>query len=122
MLIRCYNKKDLEKNPTYKNTTVCIEWCNFQNFAQWFEKNYIDDWALDKDILVKGNKVYSPETCCFVPREINEVFKNSTSNKDINFLRFYKMTKKDYIISLANKYKNDIENKCYLVLINFNYE
>ena len=81
MLIRCYNKKELEKNPTYKNTTVCIEWCNFQNFAQWFEKNYIDDWALDKDILVKGNKVYSPETCCFVPQEINNLFTKSNSKR-----------------------------------------
>ena len=36
-------------------------------------------WELDKDILIKGNKVYSPETCCFVPQEINCLFTNCKS-------------------------------------------
>jgi hypothetical protein len=74
MLNRCYNKVVQLKQITYKDVTVCKEWHNFQNFAEWFYKNYIDGWCLDKDILVKGNKVYSPETCCFVPQEINNLF------------------------------------------------
>jgi len=61
---------------------VCEEWRNFQNFAKWFEKNYkneiMEKWQLDKDILVKRNKVYSPETCAFVPREINCLFTKTT--------------------------------------------
>lgn len=71
MLRRCYNGKLQERQPTYKDVTVCEEWHNFQNFAQWFENNYKEEFDLDKDILVKGNKIYSPETCCFVPQEIN---------------------------------------------------
>jgi len=80
---RCYNKV----YPSYKNIKVCEEWCNFQNFAKWYEENWKSDymdkkWSLDKDILVKGNKVYSPETCCFVPQEINCLF--SIKPKTIN--------------------------------------
>lgn len=85
MFQRCYgNRLDL---PTYKNVTVCEEWCNFQNFAKWFEENWkpwMDSkWNLDKDILVKGNKIYSSETCCFVPQEINKLFVISNSKRGV---------------------------------------
>lgn len=84
MLIRCY-KDSQEKRLTYKDVLVCEEWHNFQNFAEWYEKNrkpYVDDkWHLDKDILLKGNKVYSPETCCFVPHEINTLFTKNNINR-----------------------------------------
>jgi len=75
---RGYDVKFKEKHPTYKNCLVDKSWHNFQNFAQWFYENYnpetMDGWHLDKDILVKGNKIYSPKTCCFVPQEINKIF------------------------------------------------
>lgn len=77
MLCRCYYKKYLIEKPTYKDCTVAEIWHNFQNFAQWYEENYdpklMQDWELDKDMLVKGNKTYSPETCCFVPRKLNMI-------------------------------------------------
>lgn len=38
-------------------------------------------WHLDKDILVKGNKVYSPETCRFVPPELNSLLVNSRATR-----------------------------------------
>jgi hypothetical protein len=72
---RCYSPNYYIKRPSYKGCSVAEEWHNFQVFAKWFEKNYnpkvMEGWHLDKDILVKGNKVYSPETCCFVPSEVN---------------------------------------------------
>lgn len=71
MLRRCYSKIFHAKSPTYFDCTVCKEWLLFSNFKKWFDENYIEGNVLDKDILVKGNKVYSPETCCFVPHEIN---------------------------------------------------
>ena len=74
MLTRGYSKKYKNERTTYKDVTVCEEWHNFQNFAKWFEENYIEGWHLDKDILVKGNKVYSEGACCFVPPEINNLF------------------------------------------------
>ena len=51
-----------------------VEWHNFQVFAKWFDENYKEGFVLDKDILLKGNKIYSPDTCVFVPREINGIF------------------------------------------------
>ena len=78
MLMRCYDPKYHEKEPTYIGCIVCEEWLNFQNFALWYEENYYEipgeQMALDKDILVKGNKVYSPDTCCFVSQNINKLF------------------------------------------------
>ena len=85
MLKRCYDEKKLIKNPTYKGCSVCEEWHNFQNFAEWFHNNYYEVdgemMSLDKDILVKGNKVYSPETCMFVPQRINTLFINKNSKR-----------------------------------------
>ena len=80
MLQRCYDSKLHLRNPTYKECSVIEEWYNFQNFAGWFEKNYIDGYQLDKDLLIKGNKIYSPETCCFVPKEINLILGKPTLN------------------------------------------
>jgi hypothetical protein len=78
MLARCYSKSLQKKQPTYIGCTVVEEWRNFQNFAKWYDENYyeIDGYRmnLDKDIIVKGNKVYSPETCVFVPQFINTLF------------------------------------------------
>jgi hypothetical protein len=75
MIRRCYDEQYQERLYTYKGCSVDERWHNFQVFAEWYENNYnfntMNNWHLDKDILVKGNKVYSPETCCFVPNEIN---------------------------------------------------
>ena len=78
MLLRCYDEKYHEKYPTYKNCKVCEEWHNYTNFGDWFVDNYYEiegqKMCLDKDILYKGNKVYSPNTCVFVPNNINVLF------------------------------------------------
>jgi len=78
MLTRCYNENQKLKTPTYKYCVADKSWHNFQNFATWYEKNYYEInneiMALDKDILCKGNKIYSPETCVFVPQKINSLF------------------------------------------------
>ena len=78
MITRCFNEKVKEKYPTYKNVICCEEWLNFQNFGEWFDENFYqvndDTMELDKDILIKGNKIYSPNTCIFVPHRINSLF------------------------------------------------
>jgi len=78
MLRRCFSDKFKNKYPTYKNCTVCDEWLNFQNFAEWYEDNFYEVgnqiMNIDKDILFKKNKLYCPNTCIFVPQEINLLF------------------------------------------------
>ena len=85
MLMRCYDPKYHEKKPTYKSCTVDEQWHNFQNFAQWYYSNYYEfedeKLALDKDILHKGNKMYSPETCVFLPVSINSLFIKSDKTR-----------------------------------------
>lgn len=85
MLERCYNPWFLNKEPTYIDCYVCKEWHNFQNFADWFYENVYDcnneKLQLDKDILVKGNKIYSPETCILVPQRINSLFTKSDASR-----------------------------------------
>ena len=106
MLRRCYDKDYQDKHPTYKGCYVDDSWHNFQNFAAWFTKNQVEGFYLDKDILFEGNKVYSPETCCFVPQEIN------TS-------KIYKGAKEINIKRLAEKYKNQITDHVHQALINY---
>lgn len=80
VLKRVYVEK--KSRSSYRNVSVCDDWHNFQNFAVWFYEQEFSEtkdengkrYDLDKDILVKGNRVYSPETCCFVPNEINCLF------------------------------------------------
>ena len=71
ILSRCYNRQSLDKNPTYADVEVCDEWLNFSGFFDWWKDNHVDGWDIDKDLLKVGNRVYSPETCIYIPHEIN---------------------------------------------------
>lgn len=77
---RCYNAKYHERYPTYADCSMCEDWKDFQVFAKWFYDNYYEipneKMCLDKDLLVKGNTVYSPETCVFIPQRINLLLTN----------------------------------------------
>lgn len=87
MMTRGYSNKYKSKYSTYEFCEVCDEWHNYQNFAEWFNKNYYEIESerieLDKDIISKDNKIYSPNMCVFVPRRINSLFvkNNKTRGK-----------------------------------------
>jgi hypothetical protein len=91
MIKRCYSEEYNKKFPAYKNVTCCKEWLYYPNFYEWlhtqknFEKWFNNgDWALDKDIIKKGNKVYSPDNCCLIPQNINNLFtKNNAIRGDL---------------------------------------
>ena len=88
MLKRCYDPKYQEKYSTYKGCTVEDYLLNFQNMGEWIENNYYEvpgeTMCLDKDILHKGNKIYSRETCIFVPQKINSLFVKSDKARGSN--------------------------------------
>lgn len=86
ILQRCFNKKVHITQPTYSNVKVCDEWLKFSNFKEWFDKNYPYELEkkgfrleLDKDLLSGGEKIYSPDTCVFLPHTVNNFLANKTS-------------------------------------------
>lgn len=84
MITRCYTKTIVNGGNhyyRYEDTEICDEWLLFENFYEWLhsQENFdkwilLDKGAIDKDILFKGNKIYSPETCCLVPNYVNSLF------------------------------------------------
>jgi len=73
MLERVFDAKFHARYPTYIGTSVCDEWKYFMNFRSWMMAQDWRDKQLDKDIIVPGNKHYSPETCAFVDHRINSL-------------------------------------------------
>lgn len=81
MMRRCYSREFKEKEPTYQEVICCNEWLLYENFYEWLhsQENFEkwlngNKWAIDKDIIYKNNKIYSPETCCLVTKSINSLF------------------------------------------------
>lgn len=91
MMMRCYSESYLKKTPTYKECEVCDRWLYFQNFCEdiqylegynlWLEDS--TKYVLDKDYKIKGNKLYSPETCMFISSSLNTIISNESKHKYI---------------------------------------
>lgn len=72
LMKRCYDEASLE--PAYYDANVCTHWHNSSIFQEWavVQPGFnTKGWELDKDLLIKGNKIYSPETCVFLPKNVN---------------------------------------------------
>lgn len=93
MLQRCYDEKFHKKRPTYKDCKASKEFHNFQNFGEWDDENYYqiegEKMCLDKDILYKGNKIYSLNTCIYVPQTINNLFTKRQNGRGDNLIGTY---------------------------------
>jgi hypothetical protein len=90
ILQRCFDETYIRKHPAYRGVDVCKEWLYFPNFYEWlhnqsnFNKWYNGKrWAVDKDILNKGNKTYSPENCCIIPQNVNCLFLKREAERGI---------------------------------------
>lgn len=81
LLRRCYSKRFLEKRSSYKGCTVCKEWHTFSNFKRWMEKQDWEGKVLDKDLLSGDDKIYSPDTCVFLPSKINNFLSEPSLEK-----------------------------------------
>ena len=97
MLQRCHNSKIHKQKPTYSGCAISDNFKSLTYFLDWAKQqvghNSRDGegrkFNLDKDILIKGNKVYSEDTCCFVPREINVLFVSSRATRGANPVGVY---------------------------------
>ena len=119
MLHRCYDPKYQKDKPTYIGCMVHEEWLNFQIFAKWHSENYFNiegqRMCLDKDILFKGNKIYSPETCVIVPERINSLFiKNNATRGSLPI--------GVYFSEAVNKYQAHCNNGSGKVQLMGNYD
>lgn len=94
MLTRCYSTH----NTSYVFNEVCEEWHTFSNFKSWMETQDWEGKDLDKDLLIKGNKVYSEDACMFIPPNINKFLQNAFLNKREGGVKGY------YFDSRRNKY------------------
>lgn len=105
MLQRCYDEKFHIRYPTYKECSVVQGWLNFQNFAEWYSKQTRQDgWELDKDLLVKGNKVYGPDTCCFIPADVNGLLSSNMVNRgDLPIGVVWHKSKRVYVAQCTHK-------------------
>jgi hypothetical protein len=152
MLMRCYSEKVQEKATAYIGCTVDERFHNFQDFMNWADGQIgfrINDYELDKDLLVGGNRVYGPDTCVFLPSKVNlALLKNvkqrgaypigvhlcKTTGKFVAACRghrigsystpedafyAYKEVKEAYMQSLAEKHKDNLEVRAYEALVNY---
>ena len=155
MLKRCYSEVSFKKSPSYEQCLTSETFNDYQQFKTWCNSQLgfgNTGWELDKDILVKGNKVYSEDTCCFVPKEINlllvkhdkgrgdyllgvDYHKNRKQfrarcsdkhlgwfNTELEAFRAYRQAKETYIKELANKWKDGIDPRAYDALMNYEVE
>jgi len=81
MIQRCYCSVFQSTHPTYIGTTPCKEWLTLSNFVAWVESQDGEGKEIDKDILCPGNKIYSPETCVFVSRQLNALLCGSDATR-----------------------------------------
>lgn len=82
MFARCYSTVKQLSHPAYRGCTVDPRFHDYQEFCSWAVQqpgHSLMDWELDKDVLAKGNLVYGPDTCAFVPAEINTLFRTNKS-------------------------------------------
>lgn len=127
MLSRCYGEKTQSRQPTYVGCTVSENFKSFKFFIEWSEqqKGYgKKNWALDKDLLVKGNTHYSEDTCVFLPRLVNIALatpKNKTTGLPIG-VHLRKGIKRNIYRSTITKYgvnhilcRSDNVEECFLV-------
>lgn len=145
MLQRSYDPKWKEVHPTYEECWVNPSWHDYQDFASWYDSCEFKNitWDLDKDLLIVSNKEYGPDTCVFLPEEINKAiiirgtgshfrkrgkgtyefyyrgkFLGCSSNPT-EYSNKYIDAKLCHIRELAEKYKEVLDPRAYDALVNF---
>ena len=86
MLERCYSVKYHEARPTYVGCNVSDNFKHYTYFFEWCQ-NQIGfgnvDFQLDKDLLLKHNKIYSEDNCIFIPKNLNVLLTKSNAARGL---------------------------------------
>lgn len=131
MLYRCYSEKYEKRYGTHNNATVCEEWLCYENFYDWIHnqsnaENFLNgsNWILNRKIIVKDNDIYSPETCCLVPRNVDRLFVKPNLNMEFateSMLQMYKEHMKNKIKKVAKEEfaNGNISEQCYEAMMKY---
>ena len=122
MLERCYSDAYKKRKPTYEGCEVSNNFKSYEYFYEWCQ-NQIglgnEGWHLDKDLLIKGNKVYNESICVFIPSEINTVLNRRVASRGEHLIGVYWNKKASAFVAQVCKNKGKQE---YLGLFNTEIE
>ena len=122
MLRRCYSDGFKKKQPTYEGCEVSDNFKSYEYFYEWCHEQIGFAnlrWHLDKDLLTKGNKVYSEDSCVFIPSEINTLLTKCTSSRGKHLIGVSWCKRDKAFIARVNRNKGGSE---YLGLFNTELE
>ena len=113
MLKRCYSDVYKKKRPTYEGCKVSENFLHYEYFYEWCNKQIgfgNKDWQLDKDLLVKGNKVYSEYYCVFIPQEMNKVLTKRENMRGEHLIGVCWRNKSKAFVAVVSKNKGKQEH------------
>lgn len=131
MLYRCYGESYGLRYKTHRDATVCEEWLCYENFYDWIHEqsnaeNFLkgNNWILNRKIIVKENDIYSPETCCLVPKNVDGLFAKPNLNMEYateSMLRMYKEHMENKIKKVAKEefVNGNISKQCYNAMMHY---
>ena len=116
MLQRCYSDNSKKKRPTYEGCECSENFKSYEYFYEWCHSQIgfgVEGWHLDKDLLVKGNKVYSEDSCVFLPSEINSLLTKRTASRGEYLIGVHWHNASKAFVAQVNKNKGKPEHLGY---------
>lgn len=116
ILGRCFSDALKNKYLNYKDCTICEDWKYLSNFIKWVDSQPNKDWIncdADKDLLIEGNKHYSPDAVVFVPSKINTFVTDGGKSRGKSMLGvrciYHKSKKSPYEAQCCNPFSGKVE-------------